>query len=518
MELLKKNIHMMREKGRSVERITVDEDCNVPDQLPDVERIIESKAMVKMEDIQVEKDQVIFSGILQMGVLYVSDSQEKQICRLDTKLDFHGKQRLEGANPGDNVHLRWETEDVTVSPINSRKLSIRALLAFTMWLEEIRDMQAAVELHGVQETGTLTKNLELLQMAAQKKDVLRIKEEIALPSNKPNIVNVLWESIQLRGTDSKVLDGQIDIMGELFVFALYEGDDENRTKQWMETAVPFQGTIECRECTSDMISQIDVALSAATLEVMEDYDGERRLLSLEAAMDLDIRLYTEETVTILDDIYCPVRNFIPVREKQIYESLLMKNFSKIRASARLKLTASQPRMLQTCSSRGEVRIDRTSVTEKGIEVEGAVFVTILYVSSDDKIPYARMEGAVPFVQTIEAAGITKDCRYSLQTELEQLSTTMIDSEELEVKVCVSLNAFVVRVHEADCIEEIKEEPLDLKKLQELPGIVGYVVQPRDTLWNISKRYFTTPERICLLNRIEEKDVKAGMQLMIIKTV
>lgn len=518
MELLKKNIHMMREKGRSVGRITIDEDSNVPDQLPDVERIIESKALVKVEDIQVEKDQIIFSGNLQTGVLYAADSEEHQICRLDIKTAFRGKQNLEGVVPGENVHLKWEVEDINVSPVNSRKLSIKALLAFTASLEDISDVQAAVELHGVQGVGTLSKDLEFLQMTVQKKDILRIKEEIAVASNKPNIANVLWESIQLRGTDSRVLEGQIDVKGELFVFVLYEGDNENRTRQWLETALPFQGSIECKECTSDMIPQIDIVLSATTLEVLEDYDGERRLLSLEAALDLDIKLFAEESVSVLEDVYCPTCNYVPVRQKQIYESLLMKNFSKVRATQRIKLTASQPRMLQTCSGRGEVRIDRSTITEKGIEVEGAAFITVLYVSSDDKTPYALMEGAVPFVQTIEINGITPECRYNLQTDLEQLSITMIDSEEIEAKVCINLNAFAVRVHEEEFITDVKEEELDIRKLQEVPGIVGYVIRPEDTLWNISKRYFTTPERICQLNQIEEKDIRPGTLLMIIKTV
>lgn len=518
MELLKKNIHMMREKGRMVSRITLEEDCNVSDQQADVQRIIQNKAEVRVDDVQVDTDQVTVAGSLQICVLYIADTAEHQISRLDTKIPFREKISLAGAAPKENVHLKWDAEDINVSLINSRKLSLKALLAFTVSMEENYDAQAAVELHGVSEVSTLTKSLDLLQMVVQKKDILRVKDEAAVSSNKPNIANVLWENIQLRATDSRVLDGQIDVKGELFVFVLYEGDDESRTKQWLETALPFQGSIECRECTADMISQIDVALSQSSLEVRQDYDGERRLLSVEAVLDLDIKLYAEEQVRILEDIYSPVKNLIPVTEQQVYESLLVKNFSKIRASERIRLEGNQPRMLQTCSSRGEVRIDNAALTDQGIEVEGAVFVTVLYVSSDDKAPFAVMEGAVPFTQTIEVAGITPDCRYTLQTDLEQLSTTMIDSEEIEAKVIVNLNAFVVRVHDEQCITDVTEGQMDMKKLQEIPGIVGYVVQPQDSLWDISKQYFTTPERICALNRLEERDIRPGTPLIILKTV
>lgn len=518
MELLKKNIHMMHEKNRAVSQVMLDEDCNVPDSQPDVERIIQHNATVRMDEVQLGTDKVMISGQLHVCVLYIADTPEHQIHRLDMKVPFRENQSLEGAAPGENVQLKWEVEDITVSMINSRKLNMKALLAFTSFIEEIYDASAAVELHGMSEVSVQTKELELLQVAVQKRDILRIKDEITVPSNKPNIARILWESIQLRGTDIRVMDGQLDVKGELFVFVLYEGDDENATKQWLETALPFQGSVECSGCTASMISQVGASLSESSLEVLEDYDGERRLLSLEAVLDLDIRLYTEEQVRVLEDVYSPVKELIPVREEQIYESLLMKNFSKVRASERIRLGGSQPRMLQTCSGRGEVKIDEAVITEEGISVEGAVFVSILYVSSDDKTPYAVLEGAVPVQQVIEMRGITPDCRFNLQTSLEQLSVTMIDSEEVEVKVSVNLNAFAVQIHREQCITDIEEQELDLKKLQELPGIVGYVVQPDDSLWSISKQYYTTPERICSLNHLEPKDVRPGTKLIILKTV
>lgn len=517
MELLKKNIHMMHEKSRSGSQIMVDEDCNVPDAQPDVGRIIQSSAVIKMDDVQKGTDKVTISGMLQVCVLYIGDTSTHSIHRLDMKVPFQESRNLEGA-AGENVQLKWELEDLSVSMINSRKLNMKAILTVTAFIEEVYDAVAAIDVHGMSEISVKTKELELLQVAVQKRDVFRMKDEIAVPSSKPNIARILWESIQLRGTDIRVLDGQLDIKGELFVFVFYEGDDENATKQWLETAIPFQGMLECSGCSGGMISQVGVTLAETTLEVMKDYDGEPRLLSLESVLSLDIKLYTEEQVKILEDLYSPAKELVPVKETQIYESLLMKNFSRIRASQRIRLGNSQPRMLQTCSGRGEMKIDRAVITEEGILVEGAVLVSILYVSADDKVPYAVLEGNVPVEQVIEMREITPECRFQLQTSLEQLSVTMIDSEEVEVKVSVNLNAFAVQVHQEQCITDVEERELDLKKLQELPGIVGYVVSPGDSLWSISKMYYTTPERICSLNQIEEKDVKPGTNLIILKTV
>ena len=39
------------------------------------------------------------------------------------------------------------------------------------------------------------------------------------------------------------------------------------------------------------------------------------------------------------------------------------------------------------------------------------------------------------------------------------------------------------------------QPLDTEKLQKLPGIVGYIVQPGDSLWKIAKKFHTTVDNI-----------------------
>lgn len=149
-------------------------------------------------------------------------------------------------------------------------------------------------------------------------------------------------------------------------------------------------------------------------------------------------------------------------------------------------------------------------------MEGAVHVSILYITADDALPFARMRGMVPFQHLIEVEEIRPDCRFSLKTELEQLSTMMIDSEELEVKASVNLGVLIVQVHQEACITDVEERELDLKKIQELPGIVGYIVQPGDSLWKIAKTYYTTPKRVADLNGLENEEVQAGQRLLIVK--
>lgn len=516
MEILKKNIRMNRQKSKAVNQITLEEDMNVPDNKPDVENIIQESGNVRIEETTVLENQILISGYLEVRMLYISENEERTIHRLDTRLPFQEKLNLEGVMTGDNIRLKWDLEDLNMHVINSRKMSIQALVTFMAAVEELYDAQAAVEVSGIDQISTKKKELQPLSLAVQKKDMMRIKDEINLASNKPNIGEILWENVQLRGTDIRVMDGQLDIRGELFIFVLYSGDDENSTKQWIEMAMPFQGSAECQDCSADMVPDVDIMLAESMLEVRPDYDGEERVIQVEAMFELDIKLYEEETVEVLADVYTPLKELVPVTSREIYESLVVKNFSKCRAGDRIRMEDNQPRMLQICHSKGEVKIDDAQMTPHGIEVEGAVYISILYITSDDLHPFAVLEGMVPFQHLIEVKGINPDCRYTLKTELEQLSTMMIDSEEIEVKVGVNLGVLIVQVHKEDCIIDIDVQDLDMKKIQEMPGIVGYIVQPGDSLWDIAKTYYTTVERIKELNELDTSEVQEGRRLLIVK--
>lgn len=517
MEILKKNIRMSRQKSRAMDQVTLEEDMNVPDSRPDAAGIIQHSGKIKVEDSKILENQMMVSGYLEVHMLYLADGEEHQVHRLTTRIPFTEKINLDGAQPGDNISLKWELEDIRVHLINSRKISIQALVTFEAAVEELYDIRAAVEIQGVKELSVKKKELQPLSMAVQKKDIFRIKDEITLGSNKPNIGEILWDSVQLRVADVRVQDGMLDIRGELFVFVLYAADDENGTKQWLEASVPFEGQLECSGCMAGMTADIETTLAESSLEVRPDYDGEERVVQLDAVLELDIRLYEEDTVSILEDVYSPAKELLPVVGEEIYESLLVRNYGKCRFSDRVKIPEAKPRLLQICHSRGNVKVDEMTRTEHGIQIEGAVEVSVLYITADDSRPFALVEGILPFSHLMEAEMPEGECRFRLHPELEQLSAAMIDSEEVEIKGTVSLNLLAVEVHHQNCILDVEEKELDLKKLQEMPGIVCYVVQPGDCLWNIAKTYYTTPERIRSMNSMKEQEVVPGQKLLLIKT-
>lgn len=518
MELVKRNLHQMCRKSEAVSQVTFDEDFNVPDAKPDVGRMIQKKGEVEISDVQVSEGKARVFGSLVFHLLYVADDGSRRIHSLKGELPIDETINLDGLLGGDKVCLKWDLEDLTIHRINSRKLNIRSVVTFDTSIEELRDTPVPVGLRDGEGISMKKKELRVLELGVQKKDTLRIKETVTLASNKPNIHEILWKDMEVRGLELRPEENKINAKGELFLFCLYAGDDGEQPLQWVEQAIPFHGEVECSGCTAEMIPNIEASMIQANIEVQPDADGEERTFQADAVLELDMKLYQEETLSLLQDVYTPKMDCVPVNQEEVLENLLIRNYSKCRVGDRISVSGPQNRILQLCHSDGKIKLDEVKLVENGIQVQGIVELRILYIVSDDDMPFYAAEAAIPFTHVIEAEGIDKNCRYYLRTDLEQLSATMLDSNEIEAKAVINLNAIVLNQQKESVMQYVQENPLDREKIQNMPGIVCYMVQSGDTLWDIAKKFYTTTDEIRELNNLKGDEIRPMQSLLLVKSI
>lgn len=519
MELIKKNIHMDRIKCRGNSQLTLEEDINIPDSKPDVADVIYEKGQIQIEEVKPTEDHVSIRGRLLFSVLYQTREEGEKLVSLEGKVPFEEQLYMEGVKAGDAVTVKSELEDMSVCVINSRKLSVQALFNLKGWVEELYDEEAPVDIY-FEEGGAPLEyrkvKMDLAQIAIQKNDIFRIREEITLPQNYPNIFHIIWDSVTLEDVECKPHAENIAIQGDLRVFVLYEGEGENTPISTFETRIPFSGTVECHGCRDDLIGDITYSIGHKELEARPDFDGEERMLGLELVLDISIKLYEEETVEMISDVYGVSKEVETVNQDTVLKQLLMRIEGKCKVTDRLKVKNPEARVLQLLYSEGQLQIDSKAITADGIQIEGTLSVQILYVTGDDSAPYNSLKGTVPFEYTLEVPGITPLDSFSLSGNVGQLQAVMIDSEEMDIKAVLNFQAVAFRNLPIQLISDIKVADLDAEKVSELPGMVVYVVRPEDNLWNIGKRYYVPVEKIKELNELTSDEIKPGDKLLIVK--
>ena len=148
MELIKRNIHMDRVKRSTVMQFTMEEDLNLPEDKPDISTLNLEKGEVVIEEICPGTDEVTVRGKLGYAILYHTRESGSSLVLLGGALPFEERIRMEGVLPSDTVTVEGTVEDFTVNMINSRKLSLQALILLSARIEEIYDEELPVGIQG----------------------------------------------------------------------------------------------------------------------------------------------------------------------------------------------------------------------------------------------------------------------------------------------------------------------------------------------------------------------------------
>lgn len=517
LELEKQNLRRNRLKSQTGTQVTLDDDFIVPDTMSDMAEVILDSGIIQLEPVKVQRERITVRGKLDFHVLY--RKEEGGLQALGGSIPFEEAINVPDLDEKDYVSVSWQLEDLNTEMIHSRKLGIKAIVTLEAKAESLYDTEAAVDVRGADDEIHLQVRRERIPAAAialRRKDTYRLKQDITLPGSKPVIERMLWTEMKLAGCQAKPLDGQIHLEGTLMVFALYEGGESGMV-QWVEESIPFSGEVEMQGATADMIPIIGLKLIHRDLEEKPDYDGEMRELSVDAVIELDVRLYEEQELELLQDLYATNREIVLDTGEAVFDRILTRNFGKCRVAEKVEMET-DPRVLQICHSSGSVKLDGMEVRENALAVDGVLEVKLLYLTDEDARPVQAATRLVPFHYEAETPGITEDSIWYLEPGLEQLTAVMAGGGQAELRGVITLDLFVLQPETRQIILQAQVHPVDTEKMKAMPGIVGYLVQPGDSLWDVAKRFHTTEKSILEANELTGDAIKAGDCLILVKEI
>ncbi len=200
-----------------------------------------------------------------------------------------------------------------------------------------------------------------------------------------------------------------------------------------------------------------------------------------------------------------------------FDQILTRNTGKCKVAEKVELNGDQ-RVLQICHSTGAVKLDEVEARDDMLVLDGVLEVNILYLTDDDSRPVQSVTEPVPFHYEAEVPGIRQDSIWYLENGVEQLTAVMVGGETVEVKAVIVLDMLVLQPICQQVIKRAEIAPLDTKKLQQMPGIVGYLVQEGDSLWDIAKRFHTTVDNIMATNGLTSDVIHPGDSLILVKEI
>ena len=514
MELVKRNIHMDSQKCMASIQTTLEKDSNISDSKPDAVKLIMDKGNVVIEEIRVTDDHAGVKGKLQFRILYLAEGTKADVAVMEGEIPFEEQIYMSGVACNDTVEVTPEIEDLTTTMINSRKFSVQSVISLKAVCSEIRDEETAVDISGDEPVEFRKKALSIASLAMKKKDIFRMKEEVEIPGSFPNIMEAVWYDIAPSEVEFKMLQDKISLQGEIKAFFVYRGEGEEEICHY-ETTLPFSGTVDCDGALEGMIPEISYVPEIKEVTVRPDFDGEERVFTFELILNLNICAYEEEQLTILSDVYGVVKETKVMEKEAGFRQFLQRRSGKMKLAQNFKMEEGEHpvRILHTS---GIPQISNTSLAEQGVEIAGVANLRILYENSGEENRFGLRRMSIPFNYILEAEEIGKNCVCPVKASVEQITASLIDEDEIDVKCVLFFQANIYREWKEKIVEEIETAELDSEKIDSLPSLAVYVVREGDSLWDIGKRYYVPISAIRQTNELNGDEVKPGDKILIMR--
>ena len=536
MRLEKKNIHMNKIVKSETVIFFVSREERIMDADNEIENIINQKEIVTTDGVVTRENQITVNGTINYNILYYPKNSE-MVCGEEKEINFEENIKLMGINSEDNANVTMEVLSSSIKPVDGKNYIYKIQLKAYIIVEKIEDLDIATAIdtdsqgenyennfakensgkNNVEDIMTKKRNIDSLAIIADKTDTFRVSEQIAVPHGKPPIGTIVWSDIRIKNQNIKTMEGSIVINGQLSIFIIYIPEMENMPEQWLEQTIDFNGQLEMSEATEDVVSYIELWLNNVNVQPEINQDNEMRNLSVSALLKLNVKLYKETSIKIIEDVYKPGANLVPVMESKTYQKLLVKNASRTKEVVKMKIDKTKGQLLQICNSQAEIKIENILVRDNSLKAIGKIKTCIIYISSDDRHPICCQCRESNFEHGIDAEGIEGNDEYFLNWKVEQVNANMLNADEVEIKAVIALEAIVFKKVEQNFVTEINQGPVDMEALNSAPVLKGYIVQKGDTLWKLAKENYTTIEKIMTVNNLENETIKKGDRLLIIKS-
>jgi len=512
MELVKNNINLSTISNEKNITIPLEEDVIVRDFCPDVNKVIDSTCEVLQQEIKKDGDKLIICGNCTVGIIYMSDDKDKSMNYMDQSIDFEEKVDLKTDFKVEDVNCSINVKNFNVTLLNSRKINIKIMCNAILEVDEKNEVEVIMDIvdDNIQK---INRKLTFNRKNQKMKEKFIVKERYQIPTNKPEILEVLKSKLTLSDIELNKVGDDVILNSNLALMMLYTSDESQGISA-------VQTTFQIKEVLSDLELEnedYDVNLEIIEKNINIDFDveGERRVVFLELVLMVNVCTYIKEEVNLLEDAY-KINEDADLDKKSFkHNSLIVKNNNTY--SLREIVEIETKNVLQVFDVSAIPIIEKVDVKKGVTEVSGVIKTRILYAVSDDDMPLASVEKLINFTQVIDTKGSKENDVYKISVNLDNVLFNMLNPEELELRFNLSFKLKIFSqvdetiITDAKFIENEKSKDKDMK-------IKIYVAVKDEKIWDVAKKFNISYENIRLNNQevpiLPTTIIKKGTKMLI----
>ena len=512
IELVRENIECEQLLGENTCDTAIRAEYLVPDTHPDVVRILTVDSKPYIVNKEVMKDKVYLEGQIEYNVIYLAKEEDKmEVYNVTYMGKFSNSVEVIGAEHKMDCECDCYVELMKYNIVNERKVAVEAVIKLKAEVYRNYTFEIIKDIKDSDDIQMLKNPMEVDKIVGTANSDMVAKCNMKIPSDEPEIGNILKCDINIHKKDIRVMENKILIEAAALISLLYKGKD-TRDIVAVQEDVGISKEVDYEGVTSAMETYTDFKIDAMELNVKEDEQGENRVVDIEALVKAATRVMFKEEMDIIQDAYSPAV-FMEMK-KENYKLNVTHGQSKgeVVVKGDIETDKNIPKISEIVMCSGKVCITEKRIVEDKVIVEGVLNVDVMYKTRDENNYIGSVSEEIPFSCPVDLPG----CKIQMQSigkPFLEIVEASIEAGNIAVKAVVQVYVRVNYIMPKEFLVDIS--PVEGEIPKKKSSLTIYIVQNGDTLWKIAKKTFTTMDTLIKVNNIENPDaIKLGEKLII----
>lgn len=494
---------MMTSEGRC----RVESEAVLPDYKEGVHRIlrVDGKARVNSKNLYVQGHELIceIEGVASFHILYLSEERKESAVPTAflTQENFSHRFKLsltEETDPEEMAALiEAKCENTTAKLLGPRKISMRTDVMAWLSVKTNRSTSFYTEAlpNDVQVRGS---NVTAVSLASVCQEEIGFTETILLPKNYLPIAEICEMDVDVHCQKAQVTDGGIRITGNCDIQCSYISEGEENFVSFYQP-IEFEKNLGIPQCEKDHIAEL--IMTPNFLKAVPDInsDGENKNILFEIGCSLEIRLYRNESLFVIEDVFSTETHLETETENFICEELLVS--SDFSVTLRDALPAGEEKMIRTEGIRHHTEFKNSYLKEDKIVIEGRSVFRYLGIRENGDMTHGETLHDFQVSIPSEMGRFGEDggdlrieiCGGARGVDLDPVG----DKLELRYELCG--HVFVFCRHRLVAIAAISRGE---KKTKRERCLLFYYPEEGEQLWDVCKKYGVPPSALREENGLE----------------
>ena len=484
---------------------SVDLDVTLPDYCPDIQKILKCQVYPRILDRSLSGDRLEIGGTYTVKILY-ADAETGCVRCCESSAPFSCAIPMKKTVESGKIRAFAWVEYINCRAASSRRLDVHGSFSVCAKVYGRADCEAVCSLNGgdvEQRTGELPYS----RLSAFCVQPFSVEEVLELPGSKPEAETLIHASSCVALQDYKVIQNKLMVKGDVTLHLLYASAAEGAPLETMEYAIPFTQMIDCEGIAEEYQSDVRLSVVGTDVQIKNDYSGGKVFFDAQIRLAADVSAYENRQTTVVTDAYSKKYEMALEFQQRSVEELTEIFRDSMVTKFSYPMEQEAAKILDVWSELCSVSPAREA---DDLALDGKLSVCMLALSADGKPFYLERVSDFRYQRPCSGDG---ELRCDPDASVTGLSYRIAGNElevKAEISVCGSVFARrVCRMVEAASADESKPRDSDPSA-----ALVLYYAQAGEALWDIARRYCTSPEAIQRENHLDCEKMEAKGMLLI----